>query len=284
MLGEAITVVVAPATERAFVTIDPGQLEQVIVNLAVNARDAMPNGGTVVLTAATAEFDEPFCRRHVDVQPGRYGVLSIADSGLGIAPDVQPRIFEPFFTTKAVGRGTGLGLSTVFGIVKRAAGWIDVDSKVGVGTTFYVYLPRVDETTAAESSSFASAPVPRARGERVLLVEDNDSVRAVSFALLSHLGYRAHAFASGADALQFLEQETNDVSLLVTDVVMPGMNGRELVQRVKQMRPALKILYTSGFAEQVLRETQDFEQDVAFLSKPYSLTAFGHKLREVLDA
>lgn len=283
VIGEDIILSACLHGGNSLVRVDPGQFEQILLNLAVNARDAMPSGGTLAIETTTIELDEVFCRTHTAARPGQFVLMSVTDSGHGIPPDAQAHIFEPFFTTKELGHGTGLGLATVFGIVERAGGAIDVYSEVEIGTTFKIYLPCVTETTApAKTLPRVSAP-PSAKGEALLLVEDDSAVRTVAVAFLNQLGYQTYAFASGTEALRFIERDSPSIALLLTDVVMPEMNGRELATQLVKLRPSIRVLFTSGYAESVVTQRQVLDAGAHFISKPYSLNALGRKLREILD-
>jgi two-component system cell cycle sensor histidine kinase/response regulator CckA len=283
IIGEDIELVTALADEVGSVKVDPGQIEQVLLNLAVNARDAMPSGGRLTLETSNVELDEEYCRIHISVKPGPYVMLSISDTGCGMLPDVKERIFEPFFTTKEKGNGTGLGLSTVYGIVKQSGGNIWVYSEPGQGTTFKIYLPRVEKV--------AETHVPRddaghlARGnETVLVVEDDPSLRDLIARVLRGLGYAVHEAVNGNDAVQMVhEGNRKKIDLLVTDVVMPRMGGRELVEKIKTVQPEMKVLYISGYTEGSITNHVVFDQEDTFLQKPFSLKDLTKKVREVLD-
>lgn len=281
-IGEDIELETSLEADVGYVRMDPNQLEQVILNLAVNARDAMPEGGRLSISTERVLLDASFCEAHPKTSPGSYVRLTVADTGRGIPSDVKPHIFEPFFTTKAKGHGTGLGLSIVFGIVDQAKGAIDVQSDVGEGTSFRLYFPRVE----AGRTSLAQAEeslLPLRGTERILLVEDDALVRALSVELLGHLGYEVVSCASGAEALTLLRRLDAGVDLLMTDVVMPGMNGRELVRQALALYPHLKILYASGYADSVILHQGDLEKGIAFINKPFSLRQLSGKVRQVLD-
>jgi two-component system, cell cycle sensor histidine kinase and response regulator CckA len=280
VIGEDVELALDTAPVR--VEADPGQVSQVLMNLAVNARDAMPTGGR--LTVRTRPFDLDAGVAPDGARPGRYAVLEVADTGCGMTDEVKARIFEPFFTTKGLGEGTGLGLATVYGIVRQSGGHTEVESAVGRGTTFRVYLP-ASEPGPPRSGERAAGPRPEARGsETVLLVEDNDDVRALALHALQGAGYRVVDAAGGEQALGAVAAHGVAADLLVTDVVMPGMGGRELADRLTAVAPGLRVLYTSGYTtDAVLRHGVEHAA-VHFLQKPFTPAALARKVREVLDA
>jgi PAS domain S-box-containing protein len=270
----------APRLGRVFA--DPGQLEQVIVNLALNARDAMPDGGALTIETADVELDEEYVRLHPEVQPGRYVMLAVSDSGTGMNAATQARIFEPFFTTKAPGAGTGLGLSTVYGIVRQSGGHVWVYSEPGVGSTFKVYLPLSDAHDAA-SPRHAAHPGVQQGAETVLLVEDDAQVRAAAFRILSRAGYRVLEASSGPDALRLAEQHAGPIDVLLTDMVMPEMSGRELADRFLGLRPETGLAIMSGYTEDAALRQGSFEPGTVFIAKPFTPQTLTAKLREALD-
>lgn len=261
---------------------DPAQLTQVIYNLVLNARDAMPQGGTLIIEAANVTLDAEYARTHYDVQPGDYVMLAVSDTGIGMTPEVQRRIFEPFFTTKPEGRGSGMGLATVYSIVKQLGGHIWVYSEVNRGTTFKIYLPR---TQAEHPAPVVTLPPPLVQtgSETILLVEDEPEVRAVASESLRLLGYRVLEAATPADALQLAEQFAEPIHLLLTDVVLPVMSGRELAELVRRLRPQIKVLYVSGYTENMVAWQGVQEEGVHFLPKPYTPSQLAAKVRQVLD-
>jgi nitrogen-specific signal transduction histidine kinase len=281
LIEENVTVVLGLRPEPAFVTADRGQVEQIVLNLALNARDAMPRGGTLTIETANAELDERYVKTHVAVKPGPYVVLTVTDTGTGMTPQVQARLFEPFFTTKGLGRGTGLGLATVHGIVARSGGSVDVSSEVGKGTSFRVYFPRAD---AAEIVVDASPTVARRRGgpETVLVVEDEEVVREVAARLLQRQGYRVLVAANADEALQLFEQHAS-IDVLLTDVVMPGASGPELTRELAERRPGLKAIYMSGYTDEAIAQHGVLNPGIALLRKPFTSETLGRKIREVLD-
>lgn len=261
---------------------DAGQIEQVIMNLVVNARDAMPTGGKITIETDNLELDEAYSRQHIAVAPGGYVMLAVSDTGTGMSPEVQARIFEPFFTTKPKGRGTGLGLATIYGIVKQNAGDIGVESEPGKGTTFKVYLPRVDDVPVAVQQK--ATTVPRGRGESVLLVEDDHRVRKLARELLLRNGYEVIEGADAEDALRIAAAFPKPIDLLLTDVVMPGMSGRVLAQRLAGDNPRLRVLYMSGYTDDAIVNHGVLTPDIAFLQKPFTPATFARAIRDVLDA
>jgi two-component system cell cycle sensor histidine kinase/response regulator CckA len=260
---------------------DPGQIEQVIMNLVVNARDAMPTGGKITIETRNTELDEAYSRQHIAVPPGRYVMLAVSDTGTGMTPAVQARIFEPFFTTKPKGRGTGLGLATIYGIVKQNHGDIWVYSEPGKGTSFKVYLPRVDDAPIAVPAK--ATTVPTGRGEAVLLVEDDHRVRKLARELLTRNGYEVIEGADAEDAIRVAASYHKPIDLLLTDVVMPGMSGRLLAQRLAEHHPHLKILYMSGYTDDAIVHHGVLTPDIAFLQKPFTPSTFARAVRDVLD-
>jgi CheY-like chemotaxis protein len=283
LLGEDIELVTAPAPSLGTVKADPGQLEQVIVNLAVNARDAMPEGGKLTLETANADMDDAYVREHPAAKPGSYVVLAVSDTGVGMDEETQRRIFEPFFTTKEAGKGTGLGLATVYGIVKQSGGFIWVYSEPGHGTTFKIYLPRVEEPVDAETRPVP--PLGSLRGtETVLLVEDAAAVRAVIHQTLDRLGYRVLEAPNGEAALHLATKHRGPIHLLLTDVVMPELGGRQLAERLSALRPELRVLYASGYTDDAVVRHGVLKPGIAYLQKPFTPEVLALKVREVLDA
>ncbi len=260
---------------------DPGQIEQVIVNLAVNARDAMPEGGKLTIETANVELDEEYAKRHIAVQPGRYVMLSMSDTGVGMTPEVRERIFEPFFTTKEKGKGTGLGLSTVYGIVKQSGGNVWVYSEPGQGTTFKIYLPQVDEPLE-ELKEEVVKEVSRGH-ETILLVEDEDVVRKLAVRVLKRQGYKVLEAPDGGKAFMLCEAYKEPIHLILTDVVMPGMSGRKLVDRLKVIHPEIKVLYMSGYTDNAILHHGILEPGTNFIQKPFTVESLPRKVREVLD-
>ncbi len=263
------------------VRMDAGQLDQILINLAVNARDAMAAGGTLTVQTATTVLDHEYCRRTPDVLPGEYVLLAVSDTGVGMGPEVKSRLFEPFFTTKEIGRGTGLGLAMVYGAVRQHGGHIEVLSEVNQGTTFNVYLPRVEDTPEPAPSD--RKPTSDGGHEGILLVEDDAAIRRVAKQHLDHLGYRVYAYPSGNAALTALGDISESITLLLTDVVMPGIDGKTLAEACLRRRPHLRVLLTSGYPPAVSSQDGSLEPSIDFLAKPYTLDALARKVREVLD-
>jgi PAS domain S-box-containing protein len=282
LIGEDVELKAVLGDDLGSVTIDPGQFEQVLVNLAVNARDAMPDGGTLIIETSNAELDEEYCSRHPEARPGRHVLLTVSDTGHGMSEEVKTRIFEPFFTTKPKGMGTGLGLATIFGIVKQAGGVIEIYSEVRQGTTFKIYLPRIGMPPEKLTVGKPSNDLPTGK-ETILLVEDETSVRGLACAILDRLGYKVLRAANGIEAIQIAQRHGGPIDLLLTDVVMPGMNGRELAERLLRTHPEMKVLYASGYTEDVIVHRGVLEEHLHFIGKPYSLHSLSEKIRETLD-
>jgi PAS domain S-box-containing protein len=284
MIGEDIDLVMIPGESLGAVKADPGQIEQVIMNLAVNARDAMPQGGKLTIETANVTLDETYARFHAPLQPGEYVMLALSDTGSGMDSETQSRIFEPFFTTKGQ-KGTGLGLSTVYGIVKQSGGYIWVYSEPGKGSTFKIYLPRIMGTSESIVSQPVTATIERPQGmEVILLVEDEHNLRRLVRQYLEKQGYTVREAADGAAAIQICNAHVGPIHLLLTDVIMPGMNGRELAQRISEIRPNVKVLYMSGYTENVIGQDGTLDAGVRLLQKPFNLRDLKSKVREVLDA
>ena len=283
LIGEDIEVMTAPANDLGMVKADPGQIEQVIMNLALNSRDAMPNGGKLTLETANATLDENYASEHQPVEPGKYVMLAVSDTGHGMTTETMGRIFEPFYTTKEVGKGTGLGLSMVYGIVKQSGGYVWVYSEPDQGTTFKIYLPRVDQP--AERAGTERPLIGVMRGtETILLVEDDPQLRELSSSVLGHCGYRVLTAATPEQGLAICESNHRDIRLLVTDVVMPRMNGRQLAERIQKARPQIRVLYISGYTDNAIVHYGVLDPGLWFLAKPFTLSALVAKVREVLDA
>jgi PAS domain S-box-containing protein len=281
VLGEDIQVVTSPGTGTGRIRADPGQIEQVLLNLAMNARDAMPNGGRLSFETANVDLDETYAHAHPEVQPGPFVMLAVRDTGVGMDAETQAHIFEPFFTTKEMGQGTGLGLATVFGIVHQSGGSITVDSRLGVGTSCTIYFPRVGDDL--------SRPVPApagdsARGsEAVILVEDSDPLREMVREILEAAGYTVLAFSDAEEALGEIDNEGVTVRLLLTDVVMPGMSGPALARSVRMARPEVKVLFMSGYTDEAVGLQGVLGEGAQFIQKPFSADGLLGQVRAVLD-
>ncbi len=282
VIGEDIDLITRLQKDLGRVKADQGQLEQIVMNLVVNARDAMPKGGRLTLETANVLLDEGYARHRHPVQPGPYVMLAVSDTGAGMTPEVQARIFEPFFTTKGMGKGTGLGLATVYGIVKQSGGYIWVYSEPGQGSTFKIYLPRVEEL-AEKAHQAGTAASPRGT-ETVLVVEDEEEVRELVVKSLQKYGYQVLATGDVDRAVKLAEEHAGPIHLLMTDVVLPKMGGRDLARCLKGLRPDLKVLYTSGYTDDAIVHHGVLEPGVAFLQKPFALSSLARKVREVLDA
>jgi signal transduction histidine kinase len=276
-----IVLVLAPTT--AAVRVDPAHLEQVVINLTVNARDAMPRGGRLTISTADVVVSTEEAGAAAGLTAGRYVKLTVTDNGTGMTPETRAHIFEPFFTTKERGRGTGLGLATVFGIVDKCGGAIQVDSEPGRGTAFTIYLPAAD-APAVTSAATAAARDPLRGSETVLLVEDDPQVRAVARTLLSRHGYEVLDAVNPGEALLICEIHSGAIDLLVTDVVMPLMSGPQLARRLATLRPAMKVLYTSGYGRESMAPDDGIAEDDAFVAKPFTPLELTRRVREVLDA
>jgi len=279
---DVVTQIVTAAGLKA-VRADAGQIEQVIMNMALNARDAMPNGGKLTLETANVSFGQESVGRDAELKPGDYVMLAITDTGAGMSAEVRAHVFEPFFTTKGVGQGTGLGLSTCYGIIKQSGGHISVYSEPARGTTFKIYLPQVEQQTKIPIQRFDSSDLPRGT-ETILLVEDDPALREMAATLLRRLGYTVLAADNGLEALRLTHQKsTGYIDLLFTDVVMPQMSGKELSDRIHALHPNTKILFTSAYTESAIVHQGALNPGVEILQKPFTPSALAHKVREVLD-
>lgn len=282
LIGEDIrlTATFDPALGR--VRADAGQIEQVIVNLAVNARDAMPQGGELAIATRNVELGDDYAMLHPQVKPGRYVMLSVRDNGSGMSQETKAHIFEPFFTTKGPGKGTGLGLATVYGIITQSGGHLEVDTELGQGTSFNVYLPLVDVCRTTSDSAFGTKIVPHGK-ETILIVEDEGEVRAVTRLALQALGYTVLEAVNGDQAIRVCERHGAPIHLLVTDVVMPGMGGQQVAERVAACKPGMRVLFVSGYTDDAVVRHGVLTSEVAFLQKPFTHASLGRKVREVLD-
>jgi two-component system cell cycle sensor histidine kinase/response regulator CckA len=282
LIGEDVEIRTVTGRELGSVKVDPGQFEQILFNLVVNARDAMPDGGEIVIETSNVDLDDGYCAVHPYVKPGLFVMLALSDTGHGISEEVKPHIFEPFFTTKPKGIGTGLGLATSYGAVKQAGGSIEVFSEVGKGTTFKIYLPRVGEMASEQGSGDQLTDMPGGT-ETVLFAEDEDMVRDLGVSILKQLGYRVLHAANGHDAIALAGKYRGRIDLLLTDVVMPGMSGRELATLLVLHRPEMEVLFTSGYTDDAIVRHGVRDDGVLFIGKPYTPSALARKVREVLD-
>ncbi|MEX2284204.1 MAG: PAS domain S-box protein [Gemmatimonadota bacterium] len=280
LIGPPVNLRVVLPNQVAAVRADPGQLEQVVMNLAVNARDAMPKGGTLTIETTAADFDEGITFDGVEMQPGPYVVIAVSDTGTGMTAETRSRLFEPFFTTKEKGRGTGLGLATVYGIVRQSGGYVLVYTELGVGTTFKVYLPRLDAAVDPVAST-SESPRPLYGTERIVFVDDDEQVRILAERALSAHGYQVTVCASGEEALERLAESPAPVDLIVTDVVMPRMQGPDLTQRIRQTWPQVRVLYVTGFTE---RDNDSLSPAESILQKPFTPGGLLRRIRAMLDA
>jgi signal transduction histidine kinase/CheY-like chemotaxis protein len=281
LIGEHVRLATLLQPRISPVRADLVQLNQVILNLAVNSRDAMPQGGSLTLETREVGLDAADAKAHPEIRPGRYVLLTVTDTGCGMTPEVQARIFEPFFTNKAEGQGTGLGLSVVLGIIRQSEGHIDVESRPEVGTKFKIYLPAVQGLAEGPAQSAPFKPV--GGSETVLLVEDEEPVRNVTTLLLETLGYRVLGAENGQDALRLFEASREKIDLLMTDVVMPDLSGREVAEALRAQDPGLKVLFQSGYTDDTVVRWGVLHAEVAFLKKPITLDVLARKIREILD-
>lgn len=279
LLGERINLTTDLTAVTVGVKADFNQMEQIIMNLVVNARDSMPDGGEINIKTSYTDLDESYVLTNPNTTPGSYFLLEISDTGCGMSADVKEHLFEPFFTTKEPGKGTGLGLATVYGVVKRLAGHIDIRSEMDSGTVVMVYLPTTSEKL--EDKAPLDETMPRG-SETILLVEDNDAVRLVSLDVLEMCGYTVLEARDGEEALRLFDTHQDAIKLVVTDVVMPGISGLELAKQLRTLDAGIKILYLSGYTEEEVLRNGEFQADMAFLQKPYSLLSFSQEVRQAL--
>ena len=283
VIGEDIELTTVLEGNLGRIKADPGQIEQAILNLVVNARDAMPSGGKIIIETGNTDLDQEYTLTHKGMKAGRYTLLSVSDTGMGMKPEIQEKIFEPFFTTKERGKGTGLGLSTVYSTVKQSGGEVWVYSEPGQGTTFKIYLPQMDEPLAEATQN--ARPGKMSRGhETILVVEDEDEVRKLAISILGRHGYRVLEASGVEEAMRFCEQGKESLQLLLSDVVMPGMSGPEFARRLKYVYPEMKVLFMSGYTDNALFQNGLLNEGVFFLSKPFSVEGLTGKVRTVLDA
>jgi CheY-like chemotaxis protein len=282
IIGEDIELRTILAPDLGLVEADTGQIEQVIMNLVVNARDAMPTGGKITIETANAELDEEYARSHIAVIPGSYVMMSVSDTGVGMTKEVQEHVFEPFFTTKEKGKGTGLGLSTVYGIVKQSKGNIWVYTELGKGTTFKVYLPRAERLISEKKKKDEKAEA-LAGSETILVVEDDEMVRKFAERVLKGFGYRVLIAANGEEAVRIVGEHEGPIHLMLTDVVMPGMSGQDLEDKLKASKPGIKVLYMSGYTDDAIVHHGILDRGKIFLQKPFTVEALGRKVKDTLE-
>jgi PAS domain S-box-containing protein len=283
LIGENIDFVAKLSPDLKQIKADPGQVEQVLVNLVVNARDAMPSGGTLTIETANAQLDGAYASKHIGVNPGRYIMLAVSDTGIGMDQGTQLRIFEPFFTTKEKGKGTGLGLSTVYGIVRQSGGNVWVYSEPQHGTSFKIYLPQIDAGVGGDGAPAALSIIKRG-SETVLLVEDEDMVRNLATELLKENGYTVLEASGGEEAIRLCRNHKEPIHLLITDVVMPKMSGKDVARRLQMVHPESRVLFMSGYTDEAIVHHGIVDSHIAFIQKPFSETALMQKIRDVLDA
>ncbi|HYW37869.1 MAG TPA: PAS domain S-box protein [Terriglobales bacterium] len=282
LMGDDVEVLIASKSPSAVVEADPGQLDQILVNLAVNARDAMPRGGKFILETRAMKFDDAFAEQHQALAAGKYVLLAVSDTGNGMDEATASRIFEPFFTTKEVGKGTGLGLATVYGIVKQSAGHILVYSEPGHGTTFKIYLPNADHKIGLGSKPEVETVAPKRQETTILLVEDDETMRSLTRQLLQEHGYTVVEADDGKSALEWVESHPGPIDLLLTDVVMRRMSGPELVERLNSSHPALKVVYMSGYTGELIAEREVLKRGITLLEKPFTRTALLNTIHRTL--
>ena len=283
-IGESIALQFNYSPSLPSVEADPGMMEQVILNLATNAREAMPEGGQLTIGTKAVEVDDTCLRHNPEARLGRFVCLSVMDTGSGMDEETLARIFEPFFTTKSGGKGTGLGLATVYGIIKQHQGWIEAHSQVGHGTTFKIFLP-VSSKTPTPATAAGSRPVARGGTETILLVEDEPAVLMMARGILQRLGYQVIPAPSGDEALPLWREQSAKIDLLLTDMVMPGsLNGRELAEQLLQEKPGLKVLYTSGYSMELIGTSLTSSKNFVFLPKPYHPDILAQTVRKCLDS
>jgi two-component system, cell cycle sensor histidine kinase and response regulator CckA len=282
LIGEDVELSIRMAQNLGKIRADASQMEQIIMNLAVNARDAMPTGGRLLIETSNAELDRTYNTTHPIVKAGRYVLLAVSDTGTGMDAETQAHIFEPFFTTKEPGKGTGLGLATVYGVVKQSGGFVWVYSEVGKGTSFKIYLPRVDQPEDKGSVPLPFAEAPRGT-ETILLAEDEQDVREVAREFLESGGYTVIEAHNGAEALRLAVEHKAAIDLLVTDMVMPGMTGKELARRLQHQHSGIGVVYMSGYSEQTAAETTQADASMLLLTKPFSRGSILRAVREALN-
>jgi PAS domain S-box-containing protein len=284
LIGEDIEIALRLKPSLGKVKADPSQIDQVLMNLVVNARDAMPHGGSLTIETANVEMDKAISDKYSSVHSGPHVMIRVTDTGCGMSEEVQQHIFEPFFTTKGVGKGTGLGLSTVYGIIKQSDGYVSVESEEGKGTTFNIYLPQVDDVAPTDVKKMVETPAPPRGTETVLLVEDEEMVRNMTRTILEGNGYKVLTATDGKDALNFCESYGGKIDLMLTDVIMPQISGKMLAVQLAPQRPDMRVLYMSGYTDDAIVHHGALEEGIAFLPKPFTPDALAFKVREILDA
>jgi CheY-like chemotaxis protein len=282
LIGENIDLIWLPEGSPCLVKMDPVQIGQILANLCVNARDAIADVGKITIETSKAVFDEIYCAHHPGSVPGKYVMLTIRDDGCGMEKGILDQIFEPFFTSKEIDQGSGLGLSSVYGIVKQNNGFIDVDSEPGKGSTFRIYLPlsagKIVDARREKTSEF-----PRSHGETILVVEDEPALLALDKTMLEKLGYRVLTAGTPSEAFKLAEEHINEINLLITDVIMPEMNGQKLAQQLQSLYPDIKVLFISGYSSDVINHQGDPDKDLNFIQKPFFLKDLAAKVRDALE-
>jgi two-component system cell cycle sensor histidine kinase/response regulator CckA len=281
LIGEDIVLTYRLAADLWNVSIDPVQLDQIVMNLAINARDAMPDGGEFTITTVNTTVDGDYCLRHNDASPGEYVRLTFSDTGHGMDDLTRMHIFEPFYTTKEVGKGTGLGLATVYGIVTQNNGFVSVYSEPGLGTKFSIYLPRLCEELTSE---FALAEAPLKGTGTILLVEDDDAVCKMTISMLESIGYAVISAALPREALRICADMNTGIDLVISDVIMPEMDGKAMMDRIKEIRPGIRVLFMSGYSADHVSEKGVMDGNVHFIQKPFNMICLSEKIRELLEA
>jgi len=284
LIGEDIELVTVPAASHDLVSADAGRLEQVVMNLVVNARDAMPNGGKLTIETGTARLDESFSAKQLGVSPGIYATLSIVDTGIGMDEETQSHLFEPFFTTKTPGRGTGLGLATAYGIIRQSGGAIGIYSELGAGTTARIFLPLAKQESAPGTAEEAAPEETLEGRETILLVEDEARVRKLIAEVLTSRGYHVLEATRGEEAIRLCRSHRQPIDLCVVDVIMPEMSGPDLVRELLPLKSKMRVLYISGYADEAILHHGILRSGAAFLQKPFLPDVLLHKVREVLDS
>jgi two-component system, cell cycle sensor histidine kinase and response regulator CckA len=282
LISENVEIVTRPAPKLGAIKADPGQIEQVLLNLIINARDAMPGGGTLTLETANVELDQAYADEHAGVRPGPHVMLAVSDTGVGMDTETQAHIFEPFFTTKEQGKGSGLGLATVYGVVQQSGGHVSVYSEPGRGSTFKVYLPRAGDVIEPLAVSPVQQPAMRGK-ETILVAEDDEQVRDLAVAILKACGYLVLELEHANDAERVCQHHSGEIDLLLTDVVMREVSGPELARRVQKVRPDIKVLFMSGYTDSAIVHQGVLEPGIAFLPKPFTPSTLAGRVRQVLD-